>query len=270
MSRANTKLAAIAKRLPKGAELPAEFPAFVSLVTHATNARQDALRVAWSDFTELLNVDKAAVAEFLPFLKRADGGGVAFWMDGGNQHIAVYDSEGGYEIVAVDFRDFLARLGTPTEEFRELIELDVDLDTSELIPATTPKPVPEALNDKLKAWIESHSLSAPILKSAEGEELRKTLVAMAERMVADGLSKVYTPRSVYWKMDLVLEKQGESWRATYLDYGKWRDLPAKYELIERMPALLPLMKSRKARYALNIMKGGEVFADGGNELALVP
>jgi hypothetical protein len=270
MSRAQTRLDAIGKRLAKGVALPPEFPAFVALVTHATNARQDALRVAWSDFTTLLNVDKSTVAEFLPFLKLADGGGVAFWKDGEHQRIAVYDSEGGHEVLALDFRDFLARLGRPSDEFRELIELDVDLDTSELIPSTEPKPVPEALNGKLTAWIESHSLNAPLLKSADGEKLRKELVAMAERMLVDGLSKVYKPNSMHWKMDLLLVKQAQRWQVTYLDFGKWRDLPTKYELVELLPALLPLMKSRKARYALGIMKSGEVFVDGGNELALVP
>jgi hypothetical protein len=270
MSRADTKLAAIRKRLAKGAELPAEFPAFVSLVTHPTSARQDALRVAWSDATELLNVDKSAASEFLHFLTLADGGGVAFWKDGEDQRIVHYDSEGGQEVIALDFQDFLVRLGSPTEDFRERIELDVDLDTSELVSPTTPKPVPAALNHKLAAWIESHTLSAPKLKSDDGEKVRKHLVAMAERMLVDGLSKIHKPQSFFWKMDLVLVKQGEDWRATYLDYGKWKDLPTKYELIELLPALLPLMKSRKARYALSIWKTGEVFVDGGNELAIEP
>lgn len=270
MSRAQTKLAAIHKRLAKVIQVPAEFPAFVALVTSPKSPREDALRVGWSDPTELLNVDKAAASEFVPFLKLADGGGVAFWKDGEHQHIAVYDSEGGHEVIALDFRDFLAHLGKPTEDFRELIELDVGLDTSQLIPPTTPKPVPAALNGKLTAWIESHSLSAPKLKSADGEKLRNKLVAMAESMLADGLSKVHTPRSSFWQMDLVLVKHGDLWEATYLDYGKWYNLPTKYALMELLPELLPLMKSRKARYALKIWKSGEVFVDKGNELALEP
>jgi hypothetical protein len=270
MSRARIKLAAVRKHLAKGAQMPAEFPAFVSLVTNPKSPRHDALRVGWSDPTQLLNVDKSAASEFLPFLKLADGGGVAFWKDGEHQRIAVYDSEGGHEVLALDFRDFLARLGRPTKAFRERIEFDVDLDTSKLIPRTTPKPVPAALNRKLTAWIESHSLSAPTLKSADGEELRKKLVAMARRMLVDGLSKVYKPRAVFWKLDLLLVKHGQHWRATYLDYGKWYDLPTQYGLIELLPALLPLMKSRKARYAFVIMKSGQVFVDGGNELALEP
>jgi hypothetical protein len=270
MSRATTKLAAIRKRLAKGTQLPAEFPAFVSLVTSPKSPSDDALHVGWSDPTELLNVDKAAASEFLPFLTLADGGGVAFWKDGEHQRVVVYDSEGGHAVLALDFRDFLARLGKPTKAFRERIELDVDVDTSALIPRTTPKSLPAALNRKLTAWIESHSLSAPTLKSTDGEKLRKKLVAMAGRMLVDGLSKVYKPRSLFWSLDVLLVKRGENWRATYLDFGKWYDLPTQYGLIELLPALLPLMKSRKARYALNIWKSGEVFADKGNELALVP
>jgi hypothetical protein len=270
MSRADTKLAAIHKRLAKSVDIPAEFSAFVSLVTSPKGPRDDALNVGWSDATELLNVDKSAAAEFLPFLKLADGGGVAFWKDGEQQHIAVYDSEGGHEVIALDFRDFLALIGKPTPELRELIDLDVDLDTSQLISHTTPKRVPEALNRKLTAWIESHTLNAPKLKSADGEAVREKLVAMAHSMLVDGLSKVNKPRDAFWKMDLVLAKSGEQWKATYLNYGKWYDLPVKYGLIELLPMLLPLMKSRKARYELNIWKSGEVFGDRGNELALEP
>jgi hypothetical protein len=270
MSRARTKLAAIRKRLAKDIQVPAEFPAFVSLVTDPKSPRDDALRVGWSDPTELLNVDKAANSEFVPFLELADGGGVAFWKDGKHQHIAVYDSEGGHEVLALDFRDFLARVGKPTTAFRERIELDAEVDTSQLIPPTTPKPVPAALNRKLTAWVESHSLSAPKLKSADGEKLRKKLVEMATSMLANGLSKVNKPRDFFWTMELLVVKRGEEWRATYLDYGKWHDLPTKYGLIDLLPALLPLMKSRKVRYALNIWKSGEVFVDKGNELALEP
>lgn len=270
MSRAATQLAAIGKRLAKGMQMPAEFPAFVSLVVSPKGPRHDALRVGWSDPTGLLNVDKAAKSELVPFLKLADGGGIAFWKDGEDQRIVHYDSEGGHEVLALDFRDFLARLLKPTEAFREQIELDVDLDVSELISPTKPKAVPAALNRKLAAWIESHSLNGPIVKSEDGEKLRKQLVAMARRMLTDGLSKVYKPGTFHWQVDVLAVKGKEHWTATYLDYGKWHELPAKYGLSELLPALLPLMKSRKARYSINIWKSGEVFVDKGNELVLQP
>jgi hypothetical protein len=270
MSRAASQLAAISKRLAKGMQLPAEFPAFVSLVISPKGPRADALRVGWSDPTGLLNVDEAAKSELVPFLKLADGGGIAFWKDGEELRIVLYDSEGGHEVLAHDFRDFLARLRKPTKAFRERIELDADLDVSELISPTKPKPVPAALNRKLAGWIESHSLNGPVLKSADGEKLRKQLVAMAGRMLADGLSKVYKPRASFWQMDVLVVKGKEHWTATYLDYGKWHDLPAKYGVSELLPALLPLLKSRKTRYSINIWKSGEVFVDKGNQLVLEP
>jgi hypothetical protein len=270
MSRAQTKLAAIAKRLAKSMQMPAEFSDFVSLVTSPKGPSQDALRVGWSDPTELLNVDKAAGAQFVPFVKLADGGGVAFWKDDEHQRIALYDSEGGHEVLALDFRDFLVRLGKPTEDFRERIELDAEVDTSGIVPATKPKPVSAALNRKLAAWIESRSLSAPELKSADGEALRKQLVELARRMLVDGLSKVYKPQALFWKVDVVVTSRGEDWQATYLDYGKWHDVPPKYRLVELLPRLLPLMKSRKKRYELSIWKSGEVFVDKGNQLVLNP
>jgi hypothetical protein len=270
MTRARTQLDAISKRLPKGTELPAGFSDFVSLVTSPKGPREDALRVGWSNPTGLLNVKKSAAAEFVPFIKLADGGGVAFWKDGEHQRIAIYDSEGQHEVIALDFRDFLALLTNPTEELRELIELDGDIDTSKLIPPTQPKPVPEALNSKLTAWIESHSLSAPLLKSPESQKLRTQLVEMATQMLADGLSKLNKPTDFHWTIHVLVVKQADDWGATYLNYGKWYDLPTKYPLIELLPALLPLMKSRKTRYEFIIWKSGEVFVDKGNELALVP
>lgn len=157
----------------------------------------------------------------MPFLQLADGGGVAFWNDGEHQRIAIYDSEGGQAVIAVDFREFLIRLGSPADEFRERIELDADVDTSGLVAPTKLEAVPAALNRKLTAWIESHTLNAPKLESDAGEKVRRKLVAIAE-------------------------------------------------VIELLPALLPLMKSRRTRYSLGIMKSGEVFGDRGNELALEP
>jgi len=82
---------------------------------------------------------------------------------------------------------------------------------------------------------------------------------------------VNKPRDFYWSMDIRLVKRGGSWRATYMDYGKWHDLSAKYGLVEFLPALLSLMKNpRKPGYELCIVKDGQVFADGGNELTLEP
>ena len=89
--------------------MPAEFPAFVSLVTNPKSPRHDPLRVGWSDPTKLLSVDKSAASEFLPFLTLADGGLVAFWKDGEHQRIAVYDSEGQHAVLPLNFRDFLLR-----------------------------------------------------------------------------------------------------------------------------------------------------------------
>ncbi len=271
MKRASGKLAAVRKRLPRGRRLPTEFPAFIKLVTSEKGPRADVLRVGTSDPANLLNVTKEAAAHVVPFITLGDGGIIGLWYRDGDPCVVHHDSEGAHRILAHTFHDFLRMLAAPSPSFRERVELDVPLDTSALVSSQKPKRVTTAHNRKLTEWLEQHSLSAKPQRSPTSQRLRRQLVAIARRMLADGLSRVNKPRDFYWSMNLRLVKRAGRWQVTYLDYGQWYPLPAKYGLLALLPDLLSLMKNpRKPRYELNIVKTGFVFADGGNQLSLEP
>jgi hypothetical protein len=63
--RAARKVATIRRKLPAGLKLPAEFAAFVELVTHPKDPRRDLMNVRWSDPRWLLNADRSAVDSFV-------------------------------------------------------------------------------------------------------------------------------------------------------------------------------------------------------------
>lgn len=270
MSRSAQKLDALQKRLPEGMSLPPEFPDFVRLVTHDRSPRKDVLRVAWVNPTRLLNVEKVVARHFFPFLELADGGGIALWQDGVNLRVAYFTSEGGHGVLALSFRDFLARLGKPTRAFAERVELELPVNTRELVAPRSPRAVPTTLDRKLAAWLEGHSLRAQPAMSPDVQTLRKKLVDIARNMLTDGLSKVSKPRDFHWTMEYQLVNQAARWQATYLDFGEWHAVPAKYGLVELWTTLLPLMKQRKTRYELTVFKAGAVYVNGGNQLVLEP
>jgi len=265
-TRAARKVATIQRKLRGRVRLPAEFPAFVELVTHPKDPRRDLMNVRWSDPRWLLNADKSAVDSFVPFLLFADGGVAAFWVDGTALRVVRCDSEGQYAVLAQDFRDFTARLAKPDAELLDQLELQGPLDTR----AHEPRRVPASTNKAFSRWVESHSLDAKTPQTATTDEIRKTLHAIARRMVDDGLSKVYKPSDAHWKMTFRLMKVADRWTITYLDYGDWYPMPAQYGLEAVLPDLLPAMKTRKKSYELAIWQDGKVFADRGNQIYLEP
>lgn len=251
--------------------VPPELPGFIALVTSPKGPAGDALNIAWQDPTALLNVDKAARADFVPFILLGDGGMIALWKDGEEQRVVFHDSEGQHAVLALSFAEFLVRLAKPSAALLEQVELEHALDTSKLVRYEKPKAIPAAVNRRLARWLEQHSLSAkPTTKSPATGKLRRALVAMAQRMLGDGLSKMNKPSDAFWQLDVRLVKSRNTWKASYLDYGKWQEVPARYGLLELLPELLPLMKSSKPSYELSIFKDGQVFADGGNQLTLEP
>ena len=269
-TRAARKVATIGRRLPSRVKLPPEFAAFVELVTHPTDPRRDLMNVRWSDPLWLLNADKSAVDSFVPFLLFADGGVAAFWVDGTDLRVARCDSEGQYGVLALDFRDFTARLTKPDAALLEQLELREPLDMRALARGHKPRRVPASMNKAFSRWVESHSLDAKTTQTSATEVVRKTLHAIARRMLADGLSKVNKPNDSYWDMSFRLTKVADRWDVTYLDYGVWYPMPAKYSLATVLPDLVAAMKTRKKSYDLSVCKDGEVFADRGNQVYLKP
>jgi len=270
ITRPARKVAAIRRKLPDDFELPAEFPAFVALVTHPKAPVRDLMNVTWSDPRPLLNADKSAVQAFVPFLLFGDGGVAALWADGSQLRVATCDSEGQHEVLAMDFGDFICRLAKPDAELLERMELDAPLDDSSLglVQRRKPRKVPASTQKAFSRWVASHALDAKTTQTDATSGLGSALNTIARRMLADGLSKVHKPDSPHWTMSFELKQAGASWTVTYLDYGKWRKVPAKYGFAALVPGLLGVMKTRKKSYELAVWKDGRVFADGGNQLVI--
>ena len=71
-------------------------------------------------------------------------------------------------------------------------------------------------------------------------------------------------------MDFRIERDGEDLSITYLDFGEWYPVPAKYKLAEEVAALLELVKNKKRRrYELSICSAGIVSIARDRELVLV-
>jgi hypothetical protein len=197
-----------------------------------------------------------------------DGGVVAWWLDGAELRVAYCDSEGQFGVLARDFSDFLALLAQADSPLIERLELEAPLDTSGLVTARIPAPVPAGVQDTFNQWVEDHSLSAPVTRSPAGEAVRSALHALAARMLQNGLSKVYKPQSLRWSFQLRLAEKGGGWSVEYLGYGAWYQLPNEYGFDSLLPQLLSLMKTRASSYELSIQRDGTVFGDGGNQLHL--
>lgn len=268
LTRSARKVAAIRRKLPRELDLPAAFPAFADLVTHPKDRARDLMNLTWSDPRPLLNVDRSAAKACVPFLLLADGGVVAFWIEGTDLRVVTCDSEGQFAVLARNFHDFVARLTTPDAALRERLELEGPLDTRPMGRMSKPRPVPASIQTSFTQWVAHHALDAKTPQTASLQSLRDALHALARRMLEDGLSKVYTAKSPHWTKSFLLSQSGGGWKVTYLDYGKWRPVPAKYGFAKLLPALLAAMKSRKKTYELNVWQDGRVFADRGNQLSI--
>ena len=90
-------------------------------------------------------------------------------------------------------------------------------------------------------------------------------------LIRDGCSKVYTLSSAWWSMDFRIERNGNELSITYLDFGEWYPVPAKYKLAEDVWALLKLVKNKqRRRYELSTCSTGIVSVNRDRDLALVP
>lgn len=270
ITRPDRKVAAIRRKLPDDLELPAEFPGFVALVTHPKSPVRDVMNVTWSDPRPLLNADKSITREFVPFLTFSDGGVAALWVDDSHLRVVTCDSEGQHQVLAMDFGDFIRRMASADAELLERLELDAPLDDSELalVHRRKPRKVPTSTQKAFSRWVASHALDAKTTQTNATAALSTALNGIALRMLEDGLSKVHKPDSPRWTMSFELKQAGSKWTVTYLDYGKWRRVPAKYGFATLLPGLLAAMKTRKKSYDLAVWKDGRVFADRGNELSI--
>lgn len=247
--------------VPKGRKLPGRFDDFVR--AHLP------LRVEWNDL-EAYDLKPSATKEVIPFLRLSDGGLVALWYYAAEPAVVHIGSHGELEVIASDFDDFLKGIGARCSGLPDIDESA----ESFAVPGVYGKPkgaeLP-ALQKKFDKWFKQHTSLLEPLRSSEAESLRQRVYRIAEDMIRDGRSKVYTLSSPWWSMYFRIERDGDDLSITYLDFGKWYPVPGKYKLAEEAAALLKLVKHKKRRqYELSTCAGGIVSIDRDRELALVP
>jgi hypothetical protein len=102
------------------------------------------------------------------------------------------------------------------------------------------------------------------------EALRVRFMQIALQMLRDKLCRTYGPRSKSWSMNYVVERKRGGPIVTYVDYGVWRPVPAKYEMPAAVAELLPLIKKRKPKHELTITVWGIVSVDDDRGCVLLP
>ncbi len=249
------------RKIPSGRQLPGEFKLFAS--------NDLPLTIGWSSLKSY-GLRKPAELELVPFIRVADGTLVAIWFGTEPPAIVVLGAHGeSPRIVAKDLPDFLrlisaSKTGVP----------DIDEDCADMsIPGYCERPSRSgitALQKKLDAWSKRNSSLEQPRKDHDGEALRKRTHTAVKQMIRDGLSRVYTARD-YWSMDFQVHRLRTGVQIRYLDYGKWYDVPAKYNLELMMEDLFTLMKEPKVRKCeLAVTKEGIVSVGNDRQLVLVP
>jgi hypothetical protein len=269
LARMKRKIAlpALRAKAPEGFRFPRLFDRFVKAAAATDPAKTAWFEVVWTDARKFELLPEAARA-LVPFLRLGDGGFVAFWTAAPRGLPVVhFDSEGERHVVAASFDDFLARL---VRQRSGVPDLDDGEDVS-VLAAMAGKSRPVALAGLAKAfarWCSQGSALQQPTKSSDGERVRRELGAIARRMVRDGLQRVATIRS-WWSIDFKVERARDEIRATYLDYGEWKPVPARYGIEPVLARMLTLVKHPKLRrYEVSVLKQGLVTVNNDRELVL--
>jgi hypothetical protein len=251
----------VRRRIPKGSELPSRFDDFLRA--------EPPFAVEWNNL-ENYGLKRAATNDAVPFLRLPDAGLVAFWFYAASPAIVHIGAHSELEVIAPDFDDFLKAIGARCSGLPDFDEAEEAFQ----VPGVKGKPKGKglpALQEQFNNWFkENTSLQEPV-KTSDAETLRQRVHRIAEEMIRDGRSKVYTLSSPWWSMTFRIERTGTELSITYLDYGKWYPVVKKYKLEEEVQALLKLVKHKKrSRYELSTCSAGIVSIDRDRELVLVP
>ena len=251
----------VRRHVPQGRKLPARFDDFLRASLP--------FRVEWNDLGAY-GLKPSATTEALPFLRLPDGGLVALWYHAAEPAVVHIGGHGELKVIASDFDNFLKGIGARSSGLPDIDEGDERFS----VPGVRGKPntagLP-ALQDRFDKWFKQHTSLLEPSAAPGAETLRRRVCAIAERMIRDGRSKVYTLSSPWWSIDFQIERDGDDLSITYLDFGVWYQVPANYKLAEVVAALLQLVKNKKRRrYELLICSAGIVSIDRDRELVLVP
>lgn len=153
--------------------------------------------------------------EVLPFMRTYTGGLVSFWWHAADPAVIHLGDEGQLEVLALNFDEFLkgAVLGKSGVE---------DLDNAEprlAVKGVTGKPSKAglaALQKKFNAWWKANKSRQDAQTDLEG--LRGRVMAVAEKMLADGLFKKLVPTQDNWKAEFRIQRTAkgpQNWAAKW-------------------------------------------------------
>ncbi|MBW3599418.1 MAG: SMI1/KNR4 family protein [Planctomycetes bacterium] len=221
-----------------------------------------------------------------------DGSTLALWLYAGTDTstapVVHLGSEGDHLMVIADnFRDFLALFGIGYGElgFDDLSKPPAEPETAARLrewlaaefgiscAATGIELVQhaQACHPDFAQWVRAAEERTITRGEPEAEDLRQRVHRIAEDMIRDGRSRVYTLSSPWWSMDFKIERDGADLSISYLDFGEWYSVPPKYKLLEEAAALLKFVKNKERRqYELSTCTAGIVSVGPNKELVLVP
>lgn len=251
----------VRRHVPKGRKLPARFDDFLRAGLP--------FRVEWNDL-DAYGLKRSATKEALPFLRLSDGGLVALWYHAAEPAVVHIGGHGELKVVASDFDNFLKGIGARRSGLPEIDEGEESFSVPGVRGKSNAARLP-ALQEKFDRWFKQYTSLLKPLATPGTEGLRQRVHKISEGMIRDGRSKVYTLSSPWWSMDFRVERDGDDLSITYLDFGEWYPVPARYKLAEEVAALLKLVKNKKRRrYELSTCSEGIVSIERDRELVLVP
>jgi hypothetical protein len=251
----------IRRRVPKGRKLPGRFDDLLRA--------KHPFRIEWNDLNAY-GLKSSATKEAVPFLRLPDGGLVALWYHAAEPAVVHIGGHGEMKVIASDFECFLKSIGARCSGVPDIDEGEESFSISGVGGSPNRKALP-VLQKKFDEWFKQHTSMLEPSKSPEAEALRKRVYKIAQDMIRDGRSKVYSLSSPWWSKDFQIERAGDGLSITYLDFGEWHPVPSKYKLAEVVGALLKLAKNKnRRRYKLSVCSAGIVSVDRDRELVLVP
>ena len=236
--------------------------------------------------------DSEAWRQLAGFGSGPDGSILALWLYAGTDTslapVVHLGAEGDHlKVLADKFLDFLALFGIgygelgfddlskPPEEpesaarLREWLAAEFGIRSPETGIALVQRA--QARHPDFAKWVRDAEERTISRGEPEAEVLRQRVHSIAKDMIRDGRSKVYALSSPWWSINFKIERDGRDLLITYLDFGEWYPVPAKYKLVEEAAALLECVKNKeRLHYELSACIAGIVSVGPNKELVLVP
>lgn len=251
----------ITRSLPEGIELPSNFYLLFELALPGI--------IGWTDL-EYFQLKTSSKNEMIPFFKFDDGGVLTFWYVESDLAIVYLGSEGQQEVVSESFESFLQLLNTKNTGLSEFDDSEniYNLPISDYQINSERK---ADLTKELLNWYKAHTTLLEPDTSDAAEKIRIKIIEIANNMLKDGLSKGYKKDSAWWSLSFKIEIRSNDLNITYRDYGKWYELPDKYNLNKEARKLLLLVKNKdRKEYDLSVSSPGIVSINNDTELVLTP